>query len=221
MKHQISVVTAWIIGISLSCLNPSGLAIGRTHLEVPAALATNNLPFLKHTGPGPFDNALALNVQYEPIIELRKAIETALSKKLVFFTGWDPKGEAHVTVITPPEFAQVLGKVMTMDQIHQIATANNIQSADLTILGIGSGKKEIAGKQEETFFLIVESQKLRLIRLQIWQEFVRKGGLPQDWDPTWFFPHITIGYTKQDLHEPDVLKNVKHAFDNRFLLKTK
>lgn len=77
----------------------------------------------------------------------------------------------------------------------------------------------IAGNQEETFFVIVESEKLRKIRLKIWQAYVGKGGHPKDSEPAWFFPHITIGFTKQDIHEPDVLRKIKHSFDSRFYLR--
>lgn len=50
-------------------------------------------------------------------------------------------------------------------------------------------------------------------------DYVAKGGDPGDWDPTWFFPHITLGFTHADLHEHQgVLKNIKHSWDRRFRL---
>ena len=65
--------------------------------------------------------------------------------------------------------------------------------------------------------MIVDSAKLRLIRYKIYELFVERGGDPKAFDPTWFFPHITIGYTYKDLHENSgVLKNVKHSLDKRF-----
>ncbi|MCB9254818.1 MAG: hypothetical protein H6617_09065 [Bdellovibrionaceae bacterium] len=190
-------------------------------LEIPKDFAKGikDLPFISHTGPGAFDNALALNVPYPPIRQLRSKIEEALGLPLDHFKGWNREGEAHVTVITPPEYANILKPILSMDDIHELAKALSIQQSDLKILGIGSGKKRIGENEESTFFLLVDSYKLRKLRLQIWRRYVKKGGKPQDWDPTWFFPHVTIGFTKTDLHEPDVLKDIKHAYDPRFKLR--
>ncbi|MEZ4749852.1 MAG: hypothetical protein R3B54_04280 [Bdellovibrionota bacterium] len=204
------------------CVGVSSLALSKPSVvEFPKSYEKEikALPFLVHTGPGDFDNALALNVPYGPIAELRSQIETALGLSLDHFKGWNANGEAHVTVVTPPEYAAVLRSVLTMEDIHAIAKTLTIQASDLKILGIGSGKKRIGDRNESTFFVIVDSCRLRSIRLRIWRLFVKKGGRPEAWDPTWFFPHITIGFTKTDLHEPDVLKDIKHAYDPRFKLK--
>ena len=105
-----------------------------------------------------------------------------------------------------------------MERISQIADEEmNIQSADIKVIGIGSGNKLIEGTLEETFFVIVDSLKLRRIRHRIYDEFVANGGSPAAFDPTWFFPHITIGFTKRDLFEGDgVIKNTRHSWDQRF-----
>ena len=101
-----------------------------------------------------------------------------------------------------------------------IARAGNLQEADVAILGLGSGKPKKSKSKQETFFLIVESRKARQIRLAIHEAYVRKGGRAQDWDPTWFFPHATVGYYVGDVHEHQgLLKNIKHSWDPRFLIK--
>ena len=187
-------------------------------LKMTKAEAKARMPFVSHAGPGSFDNALALNVAYEPIRSLRAPIETLIGRQLDYLKTWGPDGEAHVTIITPPEFAGVLGKRLTMPEIEAIASKHEIQKSDLEFLGIGSGRKEIGGKTEETFFVIVISSRLSLIRVKIWEEYVRKGGNPADWDPTWFFPHITIGYTKTDIHEPDVMKNIRGSWNPQLRL---
>jgi len=162
-------------------------------------------------------NFLSLNTPYEPILELRKSIKAHLGfeNELNFSRAIFPQGEAHVTVITPPDF-NVLSQHLTIQDIESIALVENIQSSDLEILGIGSGKQSVANEERETFFLIVESAKLRRIRLLIYKLFIARGGDPKAWDPAWFFPHITIGFTHGDLHEPVVLKNIKHSYDKRF-----
>lgn len=183
---------------------------------------TSSMPFITHSSNDQtsFENSLALNVEYFQIQSLRETIELMTGKKLKFFTGWDPNGEAHVTTITPPEFVFALNKFISMNRINEIAKEEKIQSSDLNILGLGSAKRIIEGQEEETFFLIVDSLKLRSIRFKIHKEFVKNGGNPKDFDPGWFFPHITIGFTKTDLHEnKGVIKNLKHSFDNRLLIK--
>ena len=173
------------------------------------------LPFIERS------NALSLNIQYEAILELRESIHTELSLRtpLNYFTGWNPNGEAHVTVITPPELVILTrDTTLTLENINQIALSNDIQSSDLMVRGIGHGRINAGTPQEEeTFFVIVDSLKLREIRFKIYEAFLKNGGRPESWDPAWFFPHITIGYTKnQDLHEHQgVLKNIKHSWDQR------
>lgn len=160
-----------------------------------------------------------MNVRYEPIKNLRQQLNKALGKELDFFKLWNENGEAHITVVTPIEFYQVLKSKLTMKEIEAIADRYDIQSSKINILGVGSGKVNLDGKVEDTYFVIVDSADLRLIRQMIFYEFTRRGGDRSAFDPTWFFPHITIGYTKRDLHEADgVLKNLKYSFDKKFKL---
>ncbi len=179
----------------------------------------HSLPFISHQGPGEFDNTLAMNTGYQPILHLRKVIETVSGRKLDYFKKWDPRGEAHITTITPVEYHRHLKPFLSMGDIDSIARKQNIQLSDVQILGIGSGRKIIDGLLEETFFIIVDSANLRRIRYSVYQAYVRRGGHPRAWNPNIFYPHITIGYTKRDLHESDgVFKNVQHSLDPRFRL---
>lgn len=173
------------------------------------SLSPTSMPFVSR------GTALALNIPYEPIKAARTPIEKVIERPLSFLTSWEPQGEAHVTTITPPEF-NVLKQFLKIQDIEAIANLHNIQKSDIFVFGVGSGKKKIQTKDEETFFVIVDSQNLRLIRNEIWKAFVKSGGDPKAWDPTWFFPHITIGYTKTDIHEPDVYKNIRGSLDLRF-----
>ncbi len=180
-------------------------------------------PFLTYQGPGEYDNFMVMNVKYAPIQSLRSQLETALGIKLDYLKKMNPNGEAHVTVITPVEFDKILKLApakLTLQEINDIAQSYDIQESKLNILGMGSGKKIIDGKIEETYFVIVDSLELRNIRQQVYYKFLRRGGDAKAFDPTWFFPHITVGYTKRDLHEDDgIIKNIKHSYDQRFMLK--
>lgn len=112
---------------------------------------------------------------------------------------------------------------MTSEKINQIAQDYDIQSSDLRILGIGSGKKLFNGQMGETFFIIVESKKLLQIRNAIYKKYLDyKGPVsgPNAFKPNDFYPHITIGFTHDDIHESDgLIKDVKHSLDRRFQLK--
>lgn len=204
-----------ILLISINCFAQTSFELKKTILN------TTHMQFETHIGrPDSMENALALNIEYNQIVLLRGAIEKHISKRLKFLTAWDPNGEAHITTISPVEFSQVLRHHISMQRINQIAREVDIQNADLKILGLGSGIREMDGAKEETFFLIVDSFKLRKIRHKVYSEFLVNGGSAKDFDPAWFFPHITIGYTKKDIHENSgLLKNIKHTLDKRFFIK--
>lgn len=189
----------------------------------PAIFQNGELKAVVATGAGRFDNALAMNIRAEQFPGLRQKISEVIGRPLAFFKLWNPQGEAHITVITPVEYADILQgsdpkkPILSMDEIGAIAEAAGIQTSPIEILSLGSGKKLLDGKMEETFFLIVSSENLLKIRRDIHQAFVRKGGKPEAWDPDHFYPHITIGYTLRDLHEADgVLKDVANSCDSRF-----
>lgn len=185
---------------------------------VSSSLVRNEaLPFV------PRRNALAMNINYAPIVKLRQDIQKILNlpSPLKFLTEWERNGEAHVTVVTPPETKKLFAeneKYLSKARMDEIAKENKIQSSDLKIIGIGSGKALIHKCYEHTFFLIVESAKLLEIRRKIHNQFVAGGGKTTEFNPDQFFPHITIGYTKRDLHESDGLLKGKRSLDPRFTL---
>ena len=188
----------------------------REEILVSSSILENSgLPFYSHRGNGRFDTALAMNVDYGPLLSVRAQLNELLDFQLKFFVGWDPEGEAHVTTITPVEYYDVLKPHLSIERIEKIALENNIQGSDLKIIGVGSGSKEIENSQESAYFIIVESQNLNTIRRKIHEEFIRGGG-----DPDNFYPHITIGYTLRDLHESDgILKDAENSLDERFTIK--
>lgn len=205
------------------------LSLSYSQTQIPTVVTlTNDIyhnedeVFYSHQGPGEFDNTLAMSIEYTQILNLRNQVSRVIGRPLNFFTGWNIHGEAHITVVTPVEFDQVLKKVnITMNEIEAIAKRYEIQQSRLNILGIGSAKRTINNEEHETFFIIVDSENLRLIRQQVFYLFVKRGGDRSLFDPTWFFPHITLGFTKdRDLHESHgVYKNLKFSFDPRFDLK--
>jgi len=152
-------------------------------------------PFLAHNGTGAFDNYLAMNLPFEPIRALHKAVEQRLGRTLL------SRGEAHITVIKPSEYSTVLGKVLTMQEIDSIALALHIQRAALSVVCLGRAQYPINGTLEQTYYVVVRSEDLLRIRKAIFTRFVERGGEPSLFDPLHVYPHITVGFTKQDLHE--------------------
>lgn len=193
---------------SLSLLSKSSYIV---NINKPRIESTNTKIFT------PRKEALAMNITLSEIVSARMQIESYLGIKLDFFKGWKPiMGEAHITVITPPEF-EVLKKYISMTEINSIARKNVIQSSDLKLMGIGSAKKQ----NNETFFIIVKSENLFKIRNEIYTIVQKRAKeVAIQFSPNWFFPHITIGYIGSDLHEKDgVIKNMLKSYDKRFTLK--
>lgn len=185
----------------------------------PNILLNYQMPFASHTGPGAFDNALSMNIPYESVANVRHQLSRLLGFDLKTFRGWSPQGEAHVTVITPPEYANVLSRYLSIHRIEEMARQQYIQNSDLQILGLGSGRTSINGQIQSTYFLMIYSKNLLTIRQLIYKEYVKNGGPKNAWDPFHFYPHITVGFTLRDLHEQDgVIKDITHSLDKRFSL---
>lgn len=205
-------VTAVNNGASITAQKP---------LVIDSAITHNcTVPFLAHHGAAPMSTTLAMNIEYEPVKSLRKPIEDTIGRKLDFLTMWDAQGEAHITTITPVEFDKYLKPYVSAQEMESIARKMDIQGSDIRINGIGSGKAVIDNKEEETFFIIVDSDKLKDIRKAVYDmyaERVSAQGKEPEWNYREFYPHITIGYTKRDLHIQDgVIKDAAHSLDRRF-----
>jgi 2'-5' RNA ligase len=178
-----------------------------------------NVPFLSHWGPKRFDTSLAMNLPYADVLNLRQQLNAHLGTELNFFTGWNPKGEAHITTITPVEYFDVLKEYLEIDRIEEIADRMDIQYAEVSVVGLGVGRAVLNGKEESTYFIVVESEELLAIRRKIHEEFVANGGDEDAFDPENFYPHITVGYTVRDLHEQDGVLKHGGTLDPRFELK--
>lgn len=154
--------------------------------------------FLSHSGPGQWDNYLVMNLPFAPIAEVFKQVIIDQKRAMT------SRGEAHITVVTPVEFWNVLRPVgMTIEMLNTIAQASKIQQANFQVICLGQGASLQDSKVEKTFFVVVQSEDLVKIRQRVQQVFISKGGNPKDFDPLKYYPHITVGFTKRDLHEKD------------------
>lgn len=175
--------------------------IGLSSLEVPAAqkrgIASTPAPFLKHEEKGPFKSYLAMNLPYQEFANIRESLEKKDHLTL------QNRGEAHITVVTPPEYDKVLSKKISIKDIHNLAEKMNIQDAEYKKVCVGKGTAKVNGHDENTYFVVVHSDRLFEIRKAIQDLYVSKGGKAKDFSADAFYPHVTLGYTKRDLHAED------------------
>jgi hypothetical protein len=143
--------------------------------------------------------ALVRNINFEPVNELNEQLKT------VFGMPLQSRGEAHITVITPPDFSgalnggQGLHEFFSTDEIHS-AFKDQIQTTNFKILCVG-GAHSLDGKT--VFYLVVDSPDLFEIRKTLQTEYERRAqlaGKVAHFDYSNFYPHITIGYIKDDIH---------------------
>jgi 2'-5' RNA ligase len=161
------------------------------------------------TRGGQWDSYLTMNLPYEPVSALYKQLEKQLGLKLI------SRGEAHITIITPPEYFDVLRSKISIDEINQIARQMNVQKSKFEVLGVGRGEALIENTREQTYFIVVRSPELVNIRKKIFETFVKNGGDPHRFDPMNYNPHVTIGFTKRDLHESDgFIKGIGSLFSD-------
>lgn len=135
---------------------------------------------------------LARGISYEAIASLKSQIEAREGDRLI------DRGEAHMTVVTPPEFSRLKTK-MTMAEVEWLARDNGFYEAPFQIACLGRATKGA----DKTYFLVASSPVLLNVRRIIEKEFRARGGSADAFQADRFFPHVTVGYSQRDLHEGD------------------
>jgi len=174
---------------------------------------TEKAPFIEHTEEKPMKAYLAMNLPYAPYQALLEQVQKTEGVTLT------NRGEAHITVVTPIEYDKVLKKHLSIAEIHKIAAAAKIQDAEFTPVCVGRGQKEINGKLEKTYFVVVDSPALMELRGQIEEAYIKNGGKTQDFVPERFSPHVTLGFTARDLHNEDGVVKNKASCAHQFMVK--
>jgi 2'-5' RNA ligase len=153
----------------------------------------SQLPFTAHTDPA----YLALILPVMATQRLQTQIEEHLQRPLL------SRHEAHVTVITPPEFQKGLSAFIRIDEINEMAKQSQLQQTALRPICVGRGELVIDGHPEQTYFIVVEASALLTFRRQVQQLLIKRGGSAELFTPERFWPHVTIAFTKRDLFEQD------------------
>jgi len=154
------------------------------------------------------DNWLGMNVDFKPINELRTQIEQISQTPLI------SREEAHITVITPPEYEKIKDKI-SMKDIESIAAEVDIQRSRWKPICVGSftDSKSKSQVPSKTYYIVVESNSLLELRREVYRRYLAAGGNVSAFTPHHYFPHITIGYTEKDLYESDgAIKDTQTCF---------
>lgn len=183
--------------LSLLFVSTFAQAVATKYYVSEQVFKNNKLPFISHQGNGAFDSYLTMEVNYPPVQDVFKQLTIAKKIKL------KNRGEAHITVITPVEYSEILKSKLTMSEIDDIAKANQIQNSKFDVVCVGMGSLEVENKTESAYFIVVRSPDLLKIREEIQKLFVSKGGDKEFFKPAYFYPHITLGFTLRDLHVTD------------------
>ncbi|MFK8032279.1 MAG: 2'-5' RNA ligase family protein [Gammaproteobacteria bacterium] len=161
-------------------------------------LDTRSKHFVRHSGEGKYESYLVQNIPFEPLSDLRQKIEEQFDVSLKH------RGEAHITVITPPEFER-LSSHLSIDEINELAS-ETIQSMTYQPVCLGRGRSRGQPPDEgtimTTFFIVVTSRELVALREQIATAYRQAGGTEPAFK-TQYHPHITLGFTHRDLHDSD------------------
>lgn len=178
--------------------------IGPFLLLTAACQTTIPLDFAATRAPTAFEehqDYLAMPVSYAPVAKARNDLEKQRRISL------KNRGEAHVTVLTPPEYKS-LGGAVSIQEINNIAKNNSMTPTDLEFICVGRGqliRQNPTESKMETYFIVVKSEGLLKIRSEI-EELLKQRTAKvssQSFSAQPFYPHITLGFTDRDLHESD------------------
>ncbi len=169
--------------------------------NVLTSMLFNIVCFFSFEAHSALKNYISYDLQYKPFEEMRLKLEKTLGTPL------KNRGEAHITVITPPEFAK-LSEKLEPEQIHAVANETLVKMPRYEIVCVGSGSLKIKEATEKTYYAVVVANDLLAIR----RKLADLARLPQDqFDPNLFFPHVTLGFTSRDLHYEDGLIKDKNS----------
>ena len=192
----------FLIILSILSLSHLSICANERELDLSDNLYKNEkVEFITYT------HYVAMNLNYAPVKNLFNQLMQESKLKL------HSRGEAHVTLITPIEFNKALAQKLKISELNELATEMDIQNSAFEVTCLGRGEKIIRDKKESNFFIVIKSDKLLEYRKKVEELFLKKGGKEGLFLPHNFYPHITVGFTKRDLHENDgVIKDAKSCY---------
>ncbi len=179
------------------CFSLTSFAVETFTSDIKGLESLEKRPYFK-----PESDWVGIPMPYGPVEKIREELEKRIGKKL------QHRGEAHITVITPPEF-RILSQTLKMNTIDKIVAKEGSMKAPIKVLCLKKVTAVLGEKTEESWFISVESAELREFRNQVWRRFVANGGIPEDFAWKRWAPHITVGFTSRDLHDEDRISKEK------------
>ena len=137
---------------------------------------------------------LALNTPYSGMNAIFRELERRENLTL------KNRGEAHVTVVTPPEATTLASQNVSMRGVEIVADRMQMGDSDLDPICLGMGQAMINGKMQRTYFIVLHSENLLRIRGELAHE-AQPATDGKGFEAEPFYPHITVGFTLQDLFE--------------------
>lgn len=191
------------IVVLLAQFGASPLALG-VKLELSREIFQGKGMALTHPLPSPGPAYLAMNLPFAPANKLREQLEDTLRVQSLA-----NRGEAHITVLTPPEYKVLQSgpNPVTHAQIQALADKHRIQDAKFDIVCLG--KAHIPG--EAAYYVVVKSTDLLELRRAVFELYKKQGGNTSLFDPDNFYGHITLGFLKNDLHDSNGVKKGKNS----------
>jgi hypothetical protein len=147
-------------------------------------------PFLSHPASDADPGWLALPVSFPAVSRLRQGIETLEQRRL------EHRGEAHITLVTPPEARAIreYDPALSIEVLEAVALPA-LETARWSTPGIG----RVEGEGKRSWFLVVDSPDLRALR----RTLARTFALPDSvFDAAAQDLHVTIGFEGGDLWPP-------------------
>lgn len=158
------------------------------------------------------DNYYAINLPYAPYENIRIAAESKLGLSLKH------RGEAHITVISPPEYQKINNK-LPMAEIESLARQMKLTQISYKPVCVGQGILKDSDSEKSTFFVVVEADQLFQFRKALQELYIKRGGNEFDFSYERYYPHITLGFTERDLHYEDGV--IKDASSCLFSMSSK
>ncbi|CAN5615217.1 hypothetical protein BH10BDE1_BH10BDE1_08670 [soil metagenome] len=185
-------LTLALVAAAIAATKASGAATTSWKNEQPIRLKADAMTSASF-GPTPLGDYVSIVFDFATFEAARLDLESRISLPL------RNRGEAHVTVISPPEF-KILAKVLSPKEIRSTVEKEiDLKKGDASPVCIGEG----VAADDRTWFVVIEMPSLKKARRQVAALFVKKGGVAADFRSEEVYPHVTLGFTKRDLHLQD------------------
>ncbi|KAI8923486.1 hypothetical protein BC831DRAFT_437029 [Entophlyctis helioformis] len=178
-----------------------------------------SIPFLPKRGPIPaYGSYIQQTVDFASVVPVFNALNAT-------YGPLKTRGEAHITVVSPPEVLFALSNVMTIEEIEAVVNPADhpIQSVKFTPVCVGrqsmvesKATSPFVGKRTYVYNLLVDAPELFEARRRLQAAYIKKGGDPSNFDAiAGFYPHITLGFVDHDWFPEDhVYKTYYTCFAN-------